>query len=72
MYLYCTVQPRLTRIKLVYFSSAGHFTQIVWKNTQDLGVGMAKNPRKTVIVATYYPRGNYVDMYKENVSKPKK
>jgi len=50
----------------------GHFTQLVWKATQELGVGKAKNGQGLiVVVANYLPPGNVVGKYKENVL-PKK
>ncbi|XP_057300775.1 Golgi-associated plant pathogenesis-related protein 1-like [Hydractinia symbiolongicarpus] len=38
----------------------GHFTQVVWKSTTTIGVGMARSASGTYIVARYHPRGNYV------------
>jgi len=54
-----------------YFLFAGHFTQVVWKGTQELGLGMATKSGRTVIVATYNPPGNYIGEYTKNVMKPK-
>ncbi|CAG9816159.1 unnamed protein product [Phaedon cochleariae] len=49
-----------------------HFTQIVWKNTKEMGIGMAKNKKgQTYVVANYDPRGNYVGQFVENVPRPK-
>ncbi|XP_066590206.1 uncharacterized protein [Prorops nasuta] len=49
-----------------------HFTQIVWKNTSEMGIAMAKRDGTCVIVACYYPRGNIVGQFTENVLKPVK
>ncbi|XP_011636885.1 uncharacterized protein LOC105427045 isoform X2 [Pogonomyrmex barbatus] len=49
-----------------------HFTQIVWKNTTEMGIAMAKRDGTCVIVACYYPRGNIVGQFTENVLKPLK
>jgi pathogenesis-related protein 1 len=40
----------------------GHYTQMIWKNTSKIGVGVAvcKNG-EILVVANYYPAGNYVD-----------
>lgn len=49
-----------------------HFTQIVWKTTKELGVGIAKNKKgQTFIVCNYDPRGNYIGQFVENVPRPK-
>ncbi|XP_029164845.1 uncharacterized protein LOC114936041 isoform X1 [Nylanderia fulva] len=47
-----------------------HFTQIVWKNTTEMGIAMAKRDGTCVIVACYHPRGNIVGQFTENVLKP--
>lgn len=53
---------------------AGTFTQMIWKSTTTLGVGIAYRPdsKKTYIVALYQPGGNLlsVQAYKENVLLP--
>ena len=43
----------------VYFSA--HFTQAVWKGTTHVGVGIAKGPRGTFVVANFLPVGNVVN-----------
>ena len=49
-------------------SDAGHFTQIVWKNTQEIGVGKAKtSDGKVFVVARYRPAGNVVNRFEQNV-----
>lgn len=47
----------------------GHFTQIVWKGTREVGVGMAKSPdgKLTYLVARYDPPGNILNRFEENV-----
>lgn len=49
----------------------GHFTQVVWKDTKELGVaiGRARN-NKLYIVANYYPPGNYQGRFQQNVPRP--
>ena len=46
----------------------GHFTQVVWKGSKALGVGIANSKsRKIYVVAQYSPAGNYVGQYKNDV-----
>ncbi|XP_011688654.1 PREDICTED: uncharacterized protein LOC105450498 isoform X4 [Wasmannia auropunctata] len=47
-----------------------HFTQIVWRNTTEMGIAMAKRDGTCVVVACYHPRGNIVGQFTENVLKP--
>ena len=55
----------------------GDFTQLVWKSSQKLGVGVATYRKDgnfiTIIVARYSPAGNVGDndAYKKNVLKRK-
>ncbi|XP_034935535.1 uncharacterized protein [Chelonus insularis] len=46
-----------------------HFTQIVWRNTSEMGIAIAKKDGTCIIVACYYPRGNIVGQFTENVLK---
>jgi pathogenesis-related protein 1 len=44
----------------VNFPAAGHYTQMVWKNTKNVGIGIATCKSGAVlIVANYDPSGNY-------------
>ena len=38
----------------------GHYTQIVWKSTRELGCGVARTRASEVWVCNYNPRGNIV------------
>lgn len=43
------------------WSIAGHYTQMVWKNTTSVGIAKATcKGGETVIVANYDPAGNYI------------
>lgn len=53
-------------------TGTGHFTQMVWKGSKEIGVGKAKTSGgKVIVVASYRPAGNLVGSYKENVNPPK-
>lgn len=49
----------------------GHFTQIVWRDTAEVGVGTCKSRdgRLTYFVARYHPAGNVLKRFNENVLK---
>lgn len=48
--------------------TTGHFTQVVWAGTTELGCGKAKSKRGgTYVVCNYAPPGNYSGMYVKNV-----
>jgi uncharacterized protein YkwD len=38
----------------------GHYTQIVWANTRELGCAVARSPSREVWVCNYNPPGNYI------------
>lgn len=54
-----------------YQPGCGHFTQVVWKSTTHVGVGVAKIPcgngAKTIIVANFHPPGNFDQQFAANV-----
>lgn len=46
----------------------GHFTQVVWKETQEIGIGLAQSSDGGWYgVANYYPAGNMMGAFDENV-----
>ena len=46
----------------------GHFTQLVWKGSTQLGIGVAKNKENNVyVVANYHKGGNIIGDYAQNV-----
>lgn len=48
----------------------GQFTQMVWKGTKELGVGLGQTRSgKVIVVCTYYPRGNVLGQFVANVQK---
>ncbi|XP_021949157.1 uncharacterized protein LOC110846648 [Folsomia candida] len=61
--------------------SATSFSQLVWKATKELGIGIARSGRRTVVVARYSPPGNIyfvgsggdrAKYFRENVLPPRK
>ena len=42
------------------FGDVGHYTQIIWRNTRELGCAEASNRRDDYIVCRYLPAGNLV------------
>ncbi|XP_050052998.1 uncharacterized protein LOC114124821 isoform X2 [Aphis gossypii] len=46
-----------------------HMTQLLWKESTKLGVGVSRNPGNGMyyVVANYDPRGNLLDNFKENL-----
>ena len=50
--------------------STGHFTQIVWKSTRQLGCGAQMCNFGLYVVCQYDPPGNYLGEFAENVPRP--
>ncbi|EDW97884.1 Golgi-associated plant pathogenesis-related protein 1 [Drosophila yakuba] len=51
-----------------FVMTTGHFTALVWKNTNKMGVGQAKDSNGNYwVVVRYYPPGNVNGQFKENV-----
>lgn len=47
------------------------FTQLVWRGSENLGIGVAKNQKGgTFVVANFDPKGNYRGQYEYNVPRP--
>uniref|UniRef100_A0A8C7WRH2 SCP domain-containing protein n=1 Tax=Oryzias sinensis TaxID=183150 RepID=A0A8C7WRH2_9TELE len=42
-------------------SGTGHFTQVVWKESKELGLGMATDGRTAFVVGQYRPPGNFTN-----------
>ncbi len=46
----------------------GHFTQLVWKGSKEVGIGCAKSQNGSYyVVANYYPAGNWMGQEINNV-----
>ena len=58
-----TKQPHLNLIWLT-----GHFTQLVWKTSREIGIGRAQSrDGKWFVVANFIPAGNFVGQNANNV-----
>lgn len=46
-----------------------HFTQLIWKDSEELGVGASKSPKsgKIYVVCNYDPHGNIRSQFKDQV-----
>jgi hypothetical protein len=54
------------------FKISGHFTQMIWKDSQELGMGLARSKNgRVIVVANYNPRGNYIGQFAVNVPRPR-
>lgn len=42
------------------WTDVGHYTQIVWKDTREVGCAIASNPRSDYLVCRYLPAGNVI------------
>jgi len=57
-------QYRRTKIAGSNWMKTGHYTQMVWKDTKVVGVGIAVcSNGGLIIVANYFPCGNYFGQY---------
>jgi len=59
--------------KSICETKASRFTQMIWKKTKEVGFGIAYSNKsgKYYAVANYYPTGNSLGEYKENIEKKK-
>ena len=50
-----------------YIPGTGHFTQMVWKESQYLGCGLGSAENYYVVTCNYFPMGNIVGNFSQNV-----
>ena len=54
--------------KSEFTSGTGHFTQVVWKNSKQVGCGVACGSNDyCYVTCNYYPGGNYLGQFRANV-----
>ena len=59
--------------KATFTSNTGHFTQVVWVGSKEVGVGISTTPEgKVFVVANYLPAGNMMGEFAENVKPAQK
>lgn len=50
--------------KLRFGPAVGHYTQMIWESTKEVGIGWAvSRSGKLFVVARYYPSGNWIGEY---------
>lgn len=56
-----------------FSSNTGHFTQMVWANTTQMGAAVAVSGNRSYVVANYTPAGNITNpgQFDQNVKRPK-
>ncbi|KAF0690855.1 Golgi-associated plant pathogenesis-related protein 1-like, partial [Aphis craccivora] len=62
----CLFLPSVTKKILILVI---HMTQLLWKKSTKLDVGVSQNPENGMyyVVANYDPKGNLLDHFKENL-----
>jgi len=55
-----------------FSSGCGHFTQMIWKSSEEIGIGYVQRKSNYWIVVNYSPPGNFIGQYKENVQRSKR
>ena len=55
---------KYTQVTEKNWEPTAHYTQMIWKDTKEVGVGVAICPNGgIIIVANYFPAGNYLRQY---------
>ena len=56
---------KYSKIRKFRFSTKmiGHYTQMVWEGTKEVGIASVKNNGVVYVVARYYPAGNWIGKY---------
>lgn len=50
-----------------YQKNTSHFTQMIWRDTKEIGIGIEKKGGICYAVVNYYPPGNILGEYEDNV-----
>jgi len=46
-----------------------HFTQLIWKRTEFIGIAMESGKKGYYVVVNYFPPGNLIEKFADNVLK---
>ena len=60
---------KMHNFKKDFQHDTGHFTQLIWKGTEEVGFGIANKGKKYYAVVNYYPPGNFLGQFANNVFK---
>ncbi|XP_063419821.1 Golgi-associated plant pathogenesis-related protein 1-like isoform X2 [Mytilus trossulus] len=52
------------------YSDFTNFTQLLWKNSREVGFGKVKAKNRVIVVGCYRPAGNIKGQYQQNVLPP--
>ena len=52
------------------FQNAGTFTQMIWRGSREIGFSLREDGTNTLAVVLYYPAGNIISNFTENVAPP--
>lgn len=56
-----------------FSSKTGHFTQVVWRGSAEIGCGVSRSVSGGYyVVCNYSPSGNFLGRFRQNVPPPKK
>ena len=69
MFLVRTISILIGSLSLL-LTEYGHFTQVVWKGTKEVGIGIASAKNQCIVVGSYRPAGNMIGDFSNNVPPP--
>ena len=52
-----------------YQKDSGHFSQLIWKDSKEIGFGFKSDSEICCAVAYYYPAGNILGEFSQNIQK---
>ena len=58
---------KFDKSSLQYQKNTSHFTQMIWKGSKEVGFGFKNRGKNYYGVAFYYPPGNTLGEYKDNI-----
>ncbi|XP_052095328.1 Golgi-associated plant pathogenesis-related protein 1-like isoform X2 [Mytilus californianus] len=61
------IAERILPASVKEYGECRNFTQLIWKDTKEVGFGMTVKGRRVIVVACYKPVGNIKGKYPDNV-----